>query len=221
MFIVFEGIDHSFKETNSKKLCQYLNDCGFENVLHTEFPNYESEYGKAIKKMLSSDSEIDRNELMLLFTKDKLSAYINTIKPFLTKDKAIVVSDRWKYSNLAYNYDMKDTVAYMAEKSLYNADIIIYMDMNPDYIKEKVYERARAKGEEPDKNETNIEYLKRVHKEYDRIFDKSKWVRIKCLDEDGNVRLEDDIFNDIVNNIFEKIYTKKGVDLGGYNGWFV
>lgn len=201
MIINFEGIDHSFKETNSKRLVKTLKDMGYK-ATRFSFPDYNSIYGKKIKRYLKGEIKLSNDELYLLFNKDKFAKLDRMME--LISMGYIIVIDRFKYSNLAYNYERCNPNVYKLEEYLPNPDLTIYLKTDLDLIKDLIYKRAKDNGEEPDINESNFDYLKKVQKNYHKVLrmhrDNSGIYTIPVFNDNG-LREPDDIFNDIMDKV--------------------
>lgn len=160
--IVFEGLDKSGKETQSKLLVEHLRSKGFEAVYADE-PTSENPIGRLIKAWLSHNEEIESGKaIALLYTADRYEHLKKNITPNLESGK-IVVLDRYYYSTMAY------------EKALYGVDIEWIKEMNkfvqkPDLVilidtdPEECIKRAEVK----DRHE-KLELLRKVKKVYDEI----------------------------------------------------
>lgn len=205
MIINFEGIDHSFKETNSKKLVDKLHSLGYKSTRFS-FPDYNSIYGKKIKSYLKGNIKMSKDELFLLFNKDKFAKVDRMMELIIAG--YIIILDRFKYSNLAYNYGLCSPNVYKTESYLPEPDITIYLNTNLDLIKDLIKKRAEDNGEKLDLNESNFDYLKEVQTNYDKVFKNSNGdiYVVNVFDEKTNMlRSEDDIFKDIMDIVSLKL----------------
>ncbi len=101
MFITFEGIDGSGKDTQAKLLAKYFKNKGY-SVIRTREPGGTS-IGEKIRKILLSPkiSRVDQRAEVLLFAASRAQIVSNIIKPALEKGK-IVISSRYVDSSYAY-----------------------------------------------------------------------------------------------------------------------
>lgn len=101
MFITFEGIDGSGKDTQAKLLAKYFKNKGY-SVIRTREPGGTS-IGEKIRKILLSPkiSRVDQRAEVLLFAASRAQIVSNIIKPALEKGK-IVISNRYVDSSYAY-----------------------------------------------------------------------------------------------------------------------
>ena len=101
IFITFEGIDGSGKDTQAKLLAKYFKNEGY-SVIRTREPGGTS-IGEKIRKILLSPkiSRVDQRAEVLLFAASRAQIVSNIIKPALEKGK-IVISNRYVDSSYAY-----------------------------------------------------------------------------------------------------------------------
>lgn len=101
IFITFEGIDGSGKDTQAKLLAKYFKNKGY-SVIRTREPGGTS-IGEKIRKILLSTkiSRVDQRAEVLLFAASRAQIVSNIIKPALEKGK-IVISSRYVDSSYAY-----------------------------------------------------------------------------------------------------------------------
>lgn len=98
-FIVFEGLDGSGNSTQSFALKEWLSDKGYEVYL-TKEPT-DGLIGCLIRGILRKEIKVDEETLSLLFAADRMLHIKNTVTKFLN-DGVIVISDRYRLSNFAY-----------------------------------------------------------------------------------------------------------------------
>lgn len=101
IFITFEGIDGSGKDTQAKLLAKYFKNKGY-SVIRTREPGGTS-IGEKIRKILLSPkiNRVDQRAEVLLFAASRAQIVSNIIKPALEKGK-IVISNRYVDSSYAY-----------------------------------------------------------------------------------------------------------------------
>lgn len=113
LLIAFEGMDCSFKETNSKKLKEFLTQkYPDKNVYLYSFPNYNSESSYFIKQWLNGNwsDYLNSNNIVnkaisvsTLYTLDRVDTFIKEDIWSKLKDKnSIIIFDRYIMSNLYY-----------------------------------------------------------------------------------------------------------------------
>ena len=176
-FIVFEGIDASGKETQAKLLSSFLKNKGFE-VLLTHEPIYDEPIGKIIRSNLDKRISLASETVAMLYAADRHEHYLK-IKNALDQNK-IVISDRYKYSNMAYQGANGVDPKWIQEIEKYSMDpdIVFYIRVNP--------ESAMIRRKEKDLYEENINFQKKVFGIYEELSKKYKFIEI-----DGEKSIED------------------------------
>ncbi len=105
LIISFEGIDGSGKATQTKKLYNYFSQIFPNKVFLQSFPNYDSETGQLIRKLLDNNLEgsvgykdVPKENLSSLFALDRFTTFTSLKR----KGYEFLVFDRWVESNLAH-----------------------------------------------------------------------------------------------------------------------
>ncbi len=187
MFLVFEGIDGSGKETQVRMLAERLRKTG-NKVEVLDFPDYNSEPGKKIGQYLNHEIKMTNEELARLYAEDR-KLHQEKIKKWLKEGKT-VLSDRYAYSNIAYQRANGVDCDYLLslDKDLIFPEIVLFVDTDV----EEVIKRMDA-SRKKDKYESSQEYLRSVLDNYRKmcegdieVFGRAKWIRI-----DGNKNIEE------------------------------
>lgn len=71
LFLVFEGIDHSGKSTQCRRVAQELRNEG-RTVLELRFPDRTTDIGKEIDLYLQNKADIDDRVIHTMFSKASL-----------------------------------------------------------------------------------------------------------------------------------------------------
>lgn len=223
ILIVFEGLDYSFKETNSKKLYEYMKSIT-DKVELLSFPNYESESSIFVKNYLSGKygkaSEVDPYQSSMFYAMDRY----DTIHSLNIKEKLeegyVIIMDRYIGSNLIFQSTKFDddilTTNYIQSMSdfeyhvlgLPKEDIVIYMNMPVDVSHELMKERKLKSGESADGHEDNYEFMKSVEANAEAVINRLGYTVVNCINEDKTIRTEEEIFDNIlfeVKNAIDKI----------------
>lgn len=176
-FIVFEGIDASGKETQAKSLSSFFKKNGFE-VLLTHEPIYDEPIGKVIKSNLEKKISLASETIAMLYAADRHEHYLK-VKKALDEDK-IVISDRYKYSNMAYQGANGVDPKWIEEIEKYSLDpdMVFYIRVRP--------ESAMKRRKEKDLYEENYEFQKKVFDIYEILSKKYKFIVI-----DGEKSIEE------------------------------
>ena len=158
-FIDFEGLDCSFKETNSKRLVDQINSEGKFKAVRFEFPNYLSESSCMVKTMLSgeyidnpilrynmgkpTDGDISyaeynhmnsiktSNAIASMYMADMYHTLHTEIAKAISSGVDVIVTDRWWYSNLYYNANCNDLESI---KNIMHLAIGLYDLPEADYV---------------------------------------------------------------------------------------
>ncbi len=157
MFIVFEGIDASGKETQAKLLAKALKKKGHKVEIF-DFPNYKNPIGKLIGKFLEKKVELDVETRALLYAADR-KFELKGIKRALDEGK-IVIADRYCYSNIAYQGSLGANISWLAslDSRLVFPDIVFYIDIPP--------KEALRRKTKKDRYASKKEFLEKVRETY-------------------------------------------------------
>ncbi|MCD6591116.1 MAG: dTMP kinase [Candidatus Aenigmarchaeota archaeon] len=195
-FIVFEGIDKSGKETQAKKLVEYLKSNGFD-AIYTEEPTPNNPIGLLIKEWLDKKIEIHSGEaITLLYAADRYEHLKNVIIPSLHQGK-IVVCDRYFYSTIAYEsvaFGIDKKWIIELHKGIQKPDVIIFIDIDPEVS-------LKRQRDKPNDRLEKLELLQKVRNAYKEMIDEFGFFALN-----GNRPIEE-IFND-VKSIVDKILFK-------------
>src|SRR4030042_469001 len=134
-FIVFEGIDGSGKTEQYRRLVKSLEKRRYE-VVQTKEPTVDSPIGKLIRSVLYRHERVAEEALALLFAADRADHTERKIKPALERG-AIVVSDRYVYSSLAYQSrgmgrELDLEWVRTINRHTIQPDMVIYLDVSPE-----------------------------------------------------------------------------------------
>lgn len=203
-YIDFEGLDCSFKETNAKKLAEYLG----ETAKVYSFPRYNTPSCYYIENYLSGkyprslDSIIPINMFML----EMYDVWWNEIVPDINNGIDYVIFDRYWYSNLYYqagNTKLEKYIIDFAKKlALPECNAIIklipHMEAMLDFVRKK---NSTNDIIESDEERLCNTYKKFVDYEFPvktfslyttKLNDKSEIV----------IKSENEIFRDILSNLY-------------------
>ena len=215
MIIVIEGTDCSGKETQSKKLVEYLNNNGYKAIRYS-FPNYDSPTGKIVGGSYLGKEHIgpclfpegavnvDYKVASLYYAADRLYN-IKEIENSIN-DGYIVILDRYVYSNMAHQgckvldknkrndiYNWLEELEFGLLK-LPIPDIKLFLHMPSKYT--KILKQNRE--ESLDQHELNDEYISNAEAAYLELTDKYNFKTISCVDN-NKIKSIDDIHLEICN----------------------
>ena len=214
--IVIEGTDCSGKETQSKKLAQYLENNGYK-VKHFAFPMYDTPTGKILAGPFLGKEEIGKSYFMegpafvdpyiscLYFAADRKYNF-KKIEQYL-KDDYFVILDRYTTSNMGHQggkildkderfhmYQWIDKLEYWLLK-LPKPDQTIFLHMPYQYSKDLIKNRTFL-----DENEKSPQHLKNAEEAYVELSELYNWDRIECV-ENGNIKTIEKIHHEILNKL--------------------
>jgi dTMP kinase len=220
--IVFEGLDCSFKETNSKKLAELLNSAGYKTKIE-HFPRYENNSSYFVREWLAGNyGEKDKIERTYLGKQLVSSFYILDMFDYMNKIglKALnsgtnIILDRYYYSNIYFRLAMDsytrifrknklifDTELLADSANLPKADYVFKMRTNLDLMLNKIHEKASKN----DIHENDDEYMKNVFDAFEE-FDFKKLLAPNgqqfdiFVYNDNKFNSEDEIFKNIVSSL--------------------
>lgn len=177
VFIVLEGIDGGGKSTQAALLGEYLQSRGIEVVLTRE-PT-DSVWGRRIReiaKLGRSNTSLD--EEVSWFVEDRKLHVESVVKPALARGAA-VVSDRYYYSNMAYQGALGADVRNLRrlnekENGFPRPDIVIMIDISPS----AGVDRINSGRDGANAGYERTDFLEKVKAIYDS-FDDGNIVRIQ------------------------------------------
>ena len=222
--ICFEGLDYSFKETNSKMLEEYIYDNITTKVLRIPFPNYESESAIYVKNYLSRKygelTDIDPEVVSLFYALDRYDTLHNfnllgfkNINDLLDQHYYIIF-DRYLGSNLCFQtakidndedkevFIKKQIDLELNKMKLPEPDVTIFMNMPIEYSFKLLKKRDPAVPN--DIHESNYNYMLKVEKECNKIADRFDWKIVDCLelkDSKMEIKSKENLFNEVVETI--------------------
>ena len=146
--IVIEGLDGAGTTTQVKRLVEHLNANG--RKAHATREPSDGPVGRLIREMLTGGHAIEGERLSqgtfgLLFAADRLDHMQREVEPQI-KAGALVVSDRWYHSSLAYqgtgaDRDWITTINARARKP----ELTIFLQVRPEVAAQR---RAAARRKE-------------------------------------------------------------------------
>ena len=136
MFIVMEGIDGAGKSTQAKMLADWFKNRGYEVVL-TKEPT-DTAFGKLIRRLVLTGGKegiidgarISHEAEALLFAADRAEHVNKLIGPSLKSGK-VVISDRYFYSSLAYQWARGLDLEWLIDLNRFaiRPDLVILLDL--------------------------------------------------------------------------------------------
>ena len=199
MFIVFEGVDGSGKDTQLNKVFEYL---GKKNknlqIWKTKEPTNYTVSWKLILQKLKSWGFSSPEEALNLYVKDREEQTI--IRKEILKHSTIL-SSRFDYST--YVYQWLSWVSFKKIESLHNykniiiPDITFIFDVSSENIKKRLKKRWWNKDFFED-----IDFLTKANIKYLEIAEKLKWERkIYIINANESIEKTFEKIKNILDNI--------------------
>ena len=226
IIINFEGLDYSFKETNSKRLYEYIKRSITEKVILISFPNYESQsryfVHEYLKKSYGDADNVNEKQASLFYAMDRYDTIKKINIEKLLDEGYYIILDRYTGSNLIfqstkiYNKNKDNTSAESLVEDFiewandleYNIlqlpkpDKVIYMNMPVKISYPLMQERALKNGETEDCHESDREFMESVEKNALYTAKYLNWNIVNCINDTDQIRDEESIFMDILNIVF-------------------
>ena len=170
MFIVFEGLDQSGKQTQAELLRDRLREEGHKARL-VSFPDYATSIGEEIARALQGEREYGPDVMQLLYVANRYER-----KPDLLRwleGGLILVCDRYTASSIAYGEAQGLDPAWLTDlqRFLPVPSLTILLDIAPETaVKRKAVDR--------DRYERDLALQERVRASYQRQAATFDWLQI-------------------------------------------
>ena len=166
--IVLEGLDKSGKTTQSKLLVDYISSATSLKAVQMNFPNYSTFSGIEIHRHLKGQTLYNPHALHVLFTLNRYEE-----KPVIERligDGFIVVMNRYYQSNIIYG--LADGITRhewleSLDREMPQANLIIILDIS--------VEESMSRNPNPDVNEQDKNYLRKVRSYFIKYADAYGW----------------------------------------------
>ncbi len=232
--LVIEGTDGSGKETQSKKLLEYLEKNNYKVKCYS-FPVYSSPTGKIVGGPYLGKSEINETYFeetsagvdplvsSLYYAADRRYNFLKTIESELYKND-IVILDRYTTSNMGHqagkakNIKERNKILKFIETlefdlcELPRPDKVIFLHMPFEAAKE--LRKGRVNG---DGNENSESHLRNAEKNYVDIAKIYDWHYINCIKTEKYNSLEDiktiDEISDEIKEVVDTLLKEESVKI--------
>jgi dTMP kinase len=184
--IVLEGIDKSGKTTQSKLLVDYISSTTSFKAVQMNFPNYGTFSGIEIYRHLKGQTLYNPYALHVLFTLNRYEE-----KPYIERlldGGSIIVMNRYYQSNIIYG--LADGITRLEwleslDGEMPQANLIIILDIS--------IEESMSRNSNPDVNEQDKNYLRRVRSYFLKYADAYGWKIV-----DANNKSKEEIHKEVV-----------------------
>ena len=213
--IVISGTDGCGKETQTKKLFNYLSEKNFE-IRTQSFPNYESLSAGPVKMYMAGELGKNANlispyQASVLYAADRFCT-MKKHEPFLKKG-GLMLLDRYMESNLIHqackidsNAEKQKFINWLNDfefnvMKIPAPNLIIFLNMPPEISMAFANKRENLKsGAKKDIHEQDPNHLINAYNNGIEIARKSGWTIIDCT-ENGNVKTIDQIHKEIAREV--------------------
>jgi len=170
MLIAFEGLDQSGKETQARRLAEWLVGLG-RRVETLSFPDYATPIGREIGAALTGGREFPPDVMQLLYVANRYE-WRPRLEQWLRED-TIVVCDRYIASSVAYGeaHGLDGEWLDAAQRYLPRPDLTFVLDIAPETA-------AARKRTGRDRYERDMALLSRVRESYRRQTSQPGWTLV-------------------------------------------
>jgi dTMP kinase len=213
--IVIEGLDGSGKATQSRLLCQRLEQQGI-GCKKVTFPDYDHESAEFVKLYLSgalgSAEEVGAYAASTFFAMDRyISFKLRWGKDY--NDNTILVADRYATSNATHQttklpreqwdeyLDWMEDYEY-GKLGLPRPDMVIFLSVPPTISQKLIEGRYQGDNEKKDIHEADLGYLERCYAGAGYVADRQGWQMLDCAPEGAMLSVKE-----ISDKIWEMVQT--------------
>ncbi|MBE6903500.1 MAG: thymidylate kinase [Ruminococcaceae bacterium] len=212
--IVIDGVDGSGKQTQSLLLTKALEERKI-NVKKIEFPCYDDDSSALIKMYLKGDfgssaDDVNPYAASTFYAVDRFASYKKDWGTFYN-DGGIIVADRYVTSNAIHQAsklsgkDRDDYFSWLEDFEyvkigLPRPDLVIFLDMHPEYTKKLIEKRYEGDMSKKDLHEKDEEYTMRCYNGAVYACEKFGWCHIKCA-ENGIIKSIDEIHSQVLEKV--------------------
>jgi len=168
MFIVFEGLDQSGKQTQAERLRDWLKQGGRKARL-VSFPDYGTSIGEEIARALQGERDYEPDVMQLLYVANRYERRLD-LERWLGGG-LVLVADRYVASSISYGEAQGLDPLWLTEiqKFLPPATLTILLDIAPETA-------VRRKSVDRDRYERDLALQERVRASYHRQASAGAWI---------------------------------------------
>ena len=212
--IVIDGLDGSGKATQSKILCEKLNESGYQ-ARTLSFPDYESDTSALVRMYLSGqlgDNPADVNAYAAssFYAVDRIASFLNGWKKDY-ESLDYIICDRYTTSNIIHQMAKIDEGERQAfcdwlfdyEYSRLGVpapERVLFLDVHPAVSQRLIFSRYQGDETKKDIHEKNYRYLLSCRESAVWACEHLGWTVVRCSDEEHMRTIED-----IADEIFSLI----------------
>lgn len=215
--IVFEGTDGSGKATQTRLLCQYLEERGilYQKI---DFPRYGKPSAAMVQEYLDGNlgkkaDDVNAYAASMFYAMDRYASYKQDWGAFYEAG-GLVVADRYTTSNAVHqasklpDAERKSYLDWLFDLEyrllgLPKPDLVVYLDMPTEIAEQMMRQREQATGTHADIHEQDEAYLKKCRANAREVVNICGWTVIDCADGD-HPRTPEDIHRQVAG-IVERV----------------
>ena len=215
--IVIDGLDGSGKETQSKKLTEYLTGLGIR-CRYLTFPDYEAESSALVRLYLSGalgedPADTGAYAASSFYAMDRYVSYRTKWKKDCEDENTVLIANRYTTANAVHQLSklprgewdafLSWLWDYEFEKlGLPKPDLVFYLEMLPEISRRLIEGRCQKAGVRRDIHEKDSHHLEDSYAAALYASGRLGWQRIRCYDGAAKEpRSREDIFSEIVSRI--------------------
>lgn len=215
--IAIEGLDGAGKNTQSEKLCRYLEVKG-KKVKKIDFPNYEGKGSTLVKMYLdgelgSSPDDTNPYAASAFFACDRYISYVTDWKSFLEQPDTVVVANRYTTANAYHQLSKMPREEWDAfldwlwdfefsKLGLPHPDDVVLLSVPPEVSLRNIEKRCEKNHVKKDIHETSPEYLTRCYEAAKYAAEKLGWSFIDCTENGSQISIDE---------VFTKVFDALGL----------
>ena len=213
--IVFEGTDGSGKATQTKRLCQRLEEEGIA-FRKLEFPRYDSDSSLLVRKYLQGDFGTDPGAVnayaaSTFFAMDRYVSFKEDWGKYY-EEGALLIADRYTTSNAVHQASKLpegEREAFLQWLFHYEYQLlglpeptkVFYLDVPTDLTEKLMKSRQQATGTQADIHEKDDAYLRRCRENAQKVVEYCGWEKINCARDEDTLREIEDIHQEIFSRV--------------------
>lgn len=218
--IVIDGVDASGKHTQTSLLYKKLKAAG-RQVKKLEFPNYADASSALVKMYLSGEfgtrpSDVNGYAASVFYACDRYASYKKHWEDDYRRGD-IMLCDRYTTSNAIYQsakMPLDERDSYLSwlydfeygKLELPAPDLVIFLDMPPEYAAELMQKRYLDDQSRTDIHEKDFEYLRSCYEAAVHVCEKWGWTRIPCV-KNEKIRSIEEINDEIAGLVMEVLFS--------------
>ncbi len=224
LVIAIDGTDASGKKTQSDILAKSLRDSGLR-VTEISFPDYDDPSSTLVKMYLggefgSSPGDTNAYAASSFFAVDRYASFVRKWKAEYESADGVIILNRYTTANavhqLAKIEDDSEKKAFLdwlydfefVKLGLPVPDLVIYLEMPPDYAARLLDGRCEKTGAKKDIHEADKGHLQAAYRAAHFTADAWGWKTIPCV-KGGEIRTREDIASEVYGAARAKLLEKK------------